>query len=256
MGSSSSIFPRSCNPDLVLNTIAGCLGLRDMGAESLHDRLSAAIADRRLLLVLDNFEQVVTAAPRVRSLLDACPEVTLLVTSRIRLRVSGEREFPVGPLPLDTPAMVEDAEDVRGGPALRRARAGYPARFQPERRDNADGCRDRSPGRRPPARDRAGRGAHQGPAPGGPPATPGTAAAAAQRRRPGSAAAAADHARHDRVELRPARRRRAGPVPPPRGLRRRVHARGGRSGRWVARSRSAADSRVHCRLSTSTPTPP
>ncbi|MGH2562518.1 MAG: tetratricopeptide repeat protein [Thermomicrobiales bacterium] len=97
------------DPRLVLNTIAGCLGLRDIGAEALHDRLLTAIADRRLLLVLDNVEQVVTAAPQVRNLLDVCPEVTLLITSRIRLRVSGEREFPVAPLPLDRPAIVEDA---------------------------------------------------------------------------------------------------------------------------------------------------
>ena len=96
------------NANLVLNAIARCLGLRDAGAESLHDRLLAAIGDRRLLLVLDNFEHVVTAAPRVRSLLDACPEVRLLITSRIRLRVSAEREFPVAPLPVS-----RETRDVR-----------------------------------------------------------------------------------------------------------------------------------------------
>jgi predicted ATPase/DNA-binding CsgD family transcriptional regulator len=99
------------NPNLVLNTMAGCLGLRDIGAESLYDRVCTAIADRHLLLVLDNFEQVVVAAPRLRTLLDACPEVMLLITSRIRLRISGEREVPVAPLPLDVPARVEDAEE-------------------------------------------------------------------------------------------------------------------------------------------------
>ncbi len=97
------------NPSLVLDTIAGCLGLRDIGAGLPRDRLFAAIADRRLLLVVDNFEQVVVAAPGLRVLLDACPEVTLLITSRIRLRVSGEREFPVTPLPLDGPARVDEA---------------------------------------------------------------------------------------------------------------------------------------------------
>ncbi len=98
------------NPTIVLNTIAGRLGLRDIGAGALYDRMLTAIADRRLLLVLDNFEQVVTAAPRLRNLLDACPEVMLLITSRIRLRISGEREFPVTPLLLDLPTMVEDVE--------------------------------------------------------------------------------------------------------------------------------------------------
>ena len=88
------------SPDLVLDTIAGALGLRDMGTVSLLDRLIDVLAGRSLLLVLDNFEQVVTAGPRVRELLDACPEVKLLITSRIGLRLSGEREFPVAPLPL------------------------------------------------------------------------------------------------------------------------------------------------------------
>ena len=88
------------NPDLVPPAIAGALGLRDMGNRSLHDRLLDVLADRRLLLVLDNFERVVAAGPRLRDLLGACPGVTLLATSRISLRLSGEREFPVSPLPL------------------------------------------------------------------------------------------------------------------------------------------------------------
>jgi predicted ATPase len=109
------------SPGLVVATIARCLGLRDTGAESLHDRLSAAIADRRLLLVLDNVDQVVAAAPRLHSLLVTCAAVRLLVTSRIRLRVSGEREFPVAPFFLDAPTAVEVAKAcvARGGRADR-----------------------------------------------------------------------------------------------------------------------------------------
>jgi predicted ATPase/DNA-binding CsgD family transcriptional regulator len=98
------------DPDLVLPTIAGALGLRDMGAESLHDRMRDVLANKRMLLVLDNFEQVVTAGPRMRDLLAVCPGVTLLITSRTRLRISGERELPIAPLPLDSPATAEDAE--------------------------------------------------------------------------------------------------------------------------------------------------
>jgi predicted ATPase/DNA-binding CsgD family transcriptional regulator len=90
------------NPSLVVDTIAGALGMRDMGTVSLQDRLVDVLADRLLLLVLDNFEQVVTAGARLRLLLEACPGVTLLVTSRTGLRVSGEREFPIAPLPLST----------------------------------------------------------------------------------------------------------------------------------------------------------
>jgi predicted ATPase len=88
------------DPDLVVASIAGALGLRDMGTRSLYDRLVDVLIGRRMLLVLDNFEQVVSAGPRLRELLGACPGVQLLVTSRIGLRLSGEREFPVSPLPL------------------------------------------------------------------------------------------------------------------------------------------------------------
>jgi predicted ATPase/DNA-binding CsgD family transcriptional regulator len=97
------------NPNLVLDTIAGALGLRDMGTESLRDRLIDTLGDWRLLLVLDNFEQIVTAGPRLRDLLEASPGVTLLITSRIGLRLSAEREFPVAPLPLSTSTTVEVA---------------------------------------------------------------------------------------------------------------------------------------------------
>jgi predicted ATPase/DNA-binding CsgD family transcriptional regulator len=96
------------NPDLVLAVIAGALGLRDMSNRSLHDRLFDLLADQHLLLVLDNFERVVVAGPQLLDLLTACPAVTLLVTSRISLRLSGEREFPVTPLPLGA-TMAADA---------------------------------------------------------------------------------------------------------------------------------------------------
>ncbi len=95
------------NADLVIATIAGALGLRDMGAASLDDRLIDVLADKRLVLVLDNFEQVVAAGPRLLQLLGACLEVTLLITSRIGLRLSGERELPISPLSLTTPTTIE-----------------------------------------------------------------------------------------------------------------------------------------------------
>jgi predicted ATPase/DNA-binding CsgD family transcriptional regulator len=95
--------------NLVMPAIAGALGLRDMGPASLHGRLIDVLADRRVLLVLDNFEQVVAAGPQLLDLLGSCLGVTLLVTSRMGLRLSGEREFPVDPLPLNNPTTVEDA---------------------------------------------------------------------------------------------------------------------------------------------------
>lgn len=88
------------NPDHVL-------GVREAGGESIEARLESALRERRLLLVLDNFEQVVEAAPLVAALLAACPHLKVLVTSRARLRLSGERERPVPPLGLtawDAPA--------------------------------------------------------------------------------------------------------------------------------------------------------
>ncbi|HET9661382.1 MAG TPA: tetratricopeptide repeat protein [Thermomicrobiales bacterium] len=88
------------DPQLVMHTIATNLAMRDIAGDALLDRLVSVIANRRMLLVLDNFEQVVTAAPEVRQLLDHCPRLVLLITSRIRLRVSGEQECPVAPLPL------------------------------------------------------------------------------------------------------------------------------------------------------------
>jgi non-specific serine/threonine protein kinase len=73
------------DPDLVLQIIAQVLGRRD---QSSH------------LLVLDNFEHLIDAAPRVTDLLTACPRVTILITSRERLRIGAEHVFPVPPLSL------------------------------------------------------------------------------------------------------------------------------------------------------------
>lgn len=88
------------DPNLVASTLAQALGVRESGDEPLSDRLRAALRDKHQLLVLDNFEQVVAAAPLVAKLLFGCPWVTILVTSRMRLRISGEHEFVVPPLAL------------------------------------------------------------------------------------------------------------------------------------------------------------
>ena len=78
------------DPALVTETIAQTLGAKDGLAEH--------VSERELLLLLDNFEQVVEAAPELSQLLEACPNLRLLVTSRELLRISGEVEYPVPPL--------------------------------------------------------------------------------------------------------------------------------------------------------------
>jgi transcriptional regulator with XRE-family HTH domain len=78
--------------------LAGALGLREDGERPLTETLKAALAGRQLLLVLDNLEQVLEAAPLIAQLLAAAPHVTVLATSRTRLRLRGERELLVEPL--------------------------------------------------------------------------------------------------------------------------------------------------------------
>jgi predicted ATPase/class 3 adenylate cyclase len=86
-------------PALVGPTIAGVLGLAEDGAVPIVERLAGWIADRKILLVLDNFEQVVDAALLVGQLLRATTELKLIVSSRAALQVSGEQEYPVLGLP-------------------------------------------------------------------------------------------------------------------------------------------------------------
>jgi predicted ATPase/DNA-binding winged helix-turn-helix (wHTH) protein len=85
-------------PALVLSTIAQTLGVPEHADHVPLDSLKAHLRDKQILLVLDNFEQVLTAAQALVELLTACPTLTLLVTSREVLRLSGEYEFPVPPL--------------------------------------------------------------------------------------------------------------------------------------------------------------
>ncbi len=89
-------------PGLVLPTITHLLGLVHPQSGHLHDldkeHLQAFLREKCFLLVLDNFEQIVSAAPALTDLLAACPKLKLLVTSRAVLHVQGEYEFPVPPL--------------------------------------------------------------------------------------------------------------------------------------------------------------
>ena len=84
--------------DQVPQAIAAALGVRQAGELSPLDMLKAAVGDRRVLLALDNFEHVLSAAPLCAALLGACPRAKALVTSRAALNIRGEHEFAVPPL--------------------------------------------------------------------------------------------------------------------------------------------------------------
>jgi predicted ATPase/transcriptional regulator with XRE-family HTH domain len=90
------------DPTLLLPTVAVRLGLDERDATSLTSRLAAALCEKQLLLLLDNFEHLVAGCDALLPLLEACPRLTVLATSRVALRVRGEREFRVAPLELPT----------------------------------------------------------------------------------------------------------------------------------------------------------
>ena len=89
-------------------TIAQRLSLPDRGGRSPIERLREHLRDRRLLIILDNFEQVIDAAPLVTELLADAPGLGILATSREALRVYGEREYPVPPLAVPDPRAVPE----------------------------------------------------------------------------------------------------------------------------------------------------
>ena len=88
------------DPDLVPRTIVQALGLQEAGPHTSVERLTHFLRDKQMLLVLDNFEQILAAAPQIAELLGACPFIKTLVTSRAPLRIRRERQFPVPPLML------------------------------------------------------------------------------------------------------------------------------------------------------------
>jgi predicted ATPase/Tfp pilus assembly protein PilF len=88
------------DPELVLTEITQTLGIKEQGAQTLSEALDEYLRQRNLLLLLDNFEQVLPAAAQLIDLLEAAPKLQVIVTSRAALRVSGEYEFAVQPLAL------------------------------------------------------------------------------------------------------------------------------------------------------------
>jgi predicted ATPase/transcriptional regulator with XRE-family HTH domain len=100
------------DPRLVLPTIAQAAGVHEARPRTLPALLGAALHDRRLLLVLDNFEQVLPAAGDVAALAASCPALTVLATSRASLRVQAEQLFGVRPLDLPDLACLPPPEEL------------------------------------------------------------------------------------------------------------------------------------------------
>jgi predicted ATPase/DNA-binding XRE family transcriptional regulator len=120
------------DPALAPSALAEALGIREAAGQTLQETLQQHLRNRRMLVVLDNFEHVLAAVPPMADLLAACPRLTILATSRAPLRLTGEHQFPVPPLPLPEVDESSTATDVLASSAAvelfcQRARAVAPA---------------------------------------------------------------------------------------------------------------------------------
>ncbi|HEY1437015.1 MAG TPA: tetratricopeptide repeat protein [Casimicrobiaceae bacterium] len=100
------------DPAQVLPTIATACAVREAAGRSLEEQLQDYLREKQMLLVLDNFEQVIDGAPQVAALLTAAPRLKVLVTSREVLHLSCERDYPVPPLSLPDPKRLPPLEHL------------------------------------------------------------------------------------------------------------------------------------------------
>jgi predicted ATPase/DNA-binding CsgD family transcriptional regulator len=107
------------DPGLVVASIAHAVGVRETAGRALPDTLAAALAAKDLLLVCDNFEPVVEAAPDLLRLLRICPHVRVLVTSRLPLRIRGEHVIPLPPLAVPEPSGLPSLAELSACEAVR-----------------------------------------------------------------------------------------------------------------------------------------
>jgi predicted ATPase/transcriptional regulator with XRE-family HTH domain/Tfp pilus assembly protein PilF len=105
------------SPEMVLAALAAALGVMESGGQSLRDSLLAALEYKRSLLVLDNFEQVLEAAGLVALLLQNCPHLKVIVTSREALHLRGEQVYPLRPLALPA-ASAASVDEFSHSPAV------------------------------------------------------------------------------------------------------------------------------------------
>ncbi len=204
------------DPAAFLPALADALDVKEAEGRSLEEGVVSLIADRRALLLLDNLEQVVAAGSRIAGLIDRCPELRVVATSRTPLHVSAEHEYVLAPLDLPASTDVVTPEELLAFPSIslfvdraRLSRSGFELTD-----DNAErrGCRVPTPGRTAPGPGTRRRTTST--------AVPGRAAGATRPRpqrphlrTPGHARATADAARHHRLELLAAHGVRAAVLP-------------------------------------------
>src|SRR5689334_5608100 len=118
------------DPGLVAQTVAASIGIADASGEDLLETLVRVLRPRSRLLILDNFEQVLPAATMVRELLDRCPHLKMLVTSRSPLLLSFEQQCLVPPMSVPDLHRPLVGEEIEQSPAValfkERAQAGDP----------------------------------------------------------------------------------------------------------------------------------
>jgi predicted ATPase/class 3 adenylate cyclase/DNA-binding CsgD family transcriptional regulator len=106
-------------PKLVASAVAAPLGVIETADRPLEEGLKEYLREKKLLLLLDNFEQILEGASLVRELLSVCPNLMVLATSRTPLGIYGEREYPVPPLSLPDTARLPSLEDLTQYEAVR-----------------------------------------------------------------------------------------------------------------------------------------
>ncbi len=104
--------------DLVAPEIAQTLSIKESGSEQIDNILKSFLGNKKMLLVLDNFEQIVEAAPLVAELLEAAPLLKILVTSRTILQIRGEHEYKVPPLDLPDPQKFHSGDSLAQYPSI------------------------------------------------------------------------------------------------------------------------------------------
>ena len=104
--------------DAFMPALAAALDVKEAEERTLGDGVTSLIGDKKALLLLDNLEQIVSAAPEIARLVATCPRLRILITSRTLLRIAAEREFPLAPLALPSSSDAGSSESLLDYPAV------------------------------------------------------------------------------------------------------------------------------------------